>query len=208
MSNGQSSGFTWGGVLKGVAYVAGTIAVGIIVTAGAGFALTNLGTWMATIPATSSTAAVAGNVAVATQNAASAGAAATSGWVTWGTTFANLGASLSGISSWITETVTAPFTGLIDWFTKAAPNATYTAAAKTTLELGTNAKDAVNLAGNLTGSAARVGVGVGVGLAAAAANGVATRSERAAERKAVGKFTERVLQEEARAQLASLDRQV
>lgn len=213
MAEGQKS-TVWGGVLKGVAMVAGTVAVGIVVSSVAGFALTGLGTWMA-----------GGANAVVGANAAAGTATAASGWVGWGTTIANIGAGISGFTSWVTELVVSPFTKGLDWITGAKEGATYTKAAYDTLELGTvtaartadaakgiteitTAAAQTNLAGNLTGSAARAGVGLAIGATAAGASTLASRTDRtAAQKQAIGKFTERVLQERELAQLIGPNRQ-
>ncbi|MFZ4542298.1 MAG: hypothetical protein ACOYNL_11005, partial [Rickettsiales bacterium] len=84
MTHGQQSGFTWGGALKGVAMIAGSIAAAIVVSSVAGYALTNVGGWLAA-PVAGSTVTTAG--------------AAAPWYVGVGTTMANLGATISGITA-------------------------------------------------------------------------------------------------------------
>ena len=183
MAQAESKGVFWGTLVPGFRMVGYALAaVGATIVAGAvgGYALSSLGGAI-----TPTAPGVGGFLA------------------SWGPNISSIGAQLSGLSAWLAETVLWPFTKLMG---------DSAATVKTTLEAGSSiaqgVTDASKVAADLGGTAARAGVGLATGLVASAAVSTANSSDRAAQKQAIGKFTERVLQERELAQLVGQNRQV
>jgi|GEM_PF-5303838 len=195
MAQAESKGVFWGTLMPGfrmAGYALAAVGVTIVASAVGGYALTTLGG--AISPAAGATAA------------------------SWGGTISSLGAQLSGFSAWLAETVMWPFTKLMGAETattvKTALEAgssldpAYVKAAGELAKTGADATKVIFPGADMAGTAARAGVGITAGLTGSAAIAAANSSDRSAQKAAIGKFTERVLQERELAQLVGQNRQV